>query len=415
MEQASAAAHAWVDASAGVAGDMLLGALVDAGAPFAEVAAAVEAVLPDTVRLTAGQTTRAGLRATKVDVALVREDQPRREWTQIRELLERADLAQRVRERALSVFALLAEAEGRVHGVEPDRVHFHEVGAWDSVADVVGVCAALEALGVDTVSGGPVAVGSGRARTAHGDLPVPVPAVLELARGWQVVAGGDGELATPTGVALLRSLASRCEDLPAMQVSAVGVGAGTRDPAGRANVVRVVLGAPSAGRPEEAAEPMWVLEANVDDLDPRVWPTVLADLLDAGAADAWLTPILMKKGRPAHTVSVLCAGAVRDALRERVFRHTTTFGVREHPVERSALSRDWFPVPVRGGQVRVKVSLDGSGRVVHATPEFDDAGALAGSTGLPVREILEEATAAARAAGVAVGERLPPAARPDAP
>jgi uncharacterized protein (TIGR00299 family) protein len=410
MEQRAAGpvgVHAWVDASAGVAGDMLLGALVDAGAPLEEVSRAVEAVLPDTVRLTAGETTRAGLRATKVDVVLLREDQPRREWTQVRAMVQVSDLAERVRERALAVFATLAGAEARVHGVNPESVHFHEVGAWDSIADVVGVCAALESLGVEAVSGGPVAVGSGRTRTAHGDVPVPVPAVLELARGWQVVAGGDGELATPTGLALLRALASACEGVPSMEVTAVGVGAGTRDPAGRANVVRVVVGSPSTGLVGAAREPMWVLEANVDDLDPRVWPSVLADLLAAGAADAWLTPILMKKGRPAHTVSVLCSSDARDELRDKLFRHTTTFGLREHAVERSALCRDWFPVLVGGDQVRVKVSLDADGKVVHATPEFDDAKALAEASGRPVREVLDEAVAATRAAGVVVGAFLP--------
>jgi pyridinium-3,5-bisthiocarboxylic acid mononucleotide nickel chelatase len=400
--------HAWVDASAGVAGDMLLGALVDAGAPLQEVSRAVEAVLPDTVRLTAGETTRAGLRATKIDVVLLREDQPRREWTQVRALVQGAGLAERVRGRALAVFATLADAEARVHGVDPETVHFHEVGAWDSIADVVGVCAALESLGVEAVSGGPVAVGSGRTRTAHGDVPVPVPAVLELARGWQVVAGGDGELATPTGLALLRTLAAACEGVPSMEVSAVGVGAGTRDPAGRANVVRVVVGSPSAGRAGVTGEPMWVLEANVDDLDPRVWPSVLADLLAAGAADAWLTPILMKKGRPAHTVSVLCSGDSREGLRDRLFHHTTTFGLREHAVERRALVRDWFPVPVAGGQARVKVSLAADGTVVHATPEFEDAKVLAESAGRPVREVLDEVVAASFAAGVVVGAPLPP-------
>ena len=410
MEQSPAAGpgrHAWVDASAGVAGDMLLGALVDAGALLEEVRRCIEAVLPETVRVTQAPTSRAGLRATKVDVELLRPDQPHRDWRTIRGLLAHADLPSRVRDRALGVFAALAEAEGRVHGTDAEAVQFHEVGAWDSVADVVGVCAALELLGVDTLSAGAVAVGSGRTGGAHGDLPVPVPAVLELARGWQVVAGGDGELATPTGLALVRTLASACEDLPAMQVAAVGVGAGTRDPAGRANVVRVVVGARPAGQDGAATEPMWVLEANVDDLDPRVWPSVLADLLAAGATDAWLTPILMKKGRPAHTVSVLCAGDARAGLRDRLFRHTSTFGLREHAVERRALARDWVAVPVTGGQVRVKVSLDAEGRVVHATPEFDDARALADSTGVPVRAVLDEAAAAARAAGIVVGTPLP--------
>jgi pyridinium-3,5-bisthiocarboxylic acid mononucleotide nickel chelatase len=406
MEDTAQPRQAWVDASAGVAGDMLLGALVDAGAALEEVQRCVEAVLPDTLRITPSEVTRAGLRATKVDIELVRPDQPHRAWREIRGLLTGAPLPTRVRKRSLAVFAALAEAEGRVHGGNPQDVQFHEVGAWDSVADVVGVCAALESLRVDALTAGPVALGSGRTAGAHGDLPVPVPAVLELARGWRVLAGGDGELATPTGVALVRTLASTCEELPPMEVGAVGVGAGTRDPADRANVVRVVVGAPSASG-SGGTESLWVLEANVDDLDPRVWPSVLAGLLDAGAADAWLTPVLMKKGRPAHTVSVLCPPAARESLRAMLFRQTTTFGVREHEVHRHSLRRAWRSVGVRDGQVRVKVSVDEAGLVVHATPELEDASMLADAAGAPVRDLLDEAVAAAHTAGIRPGLPLP--------
>ena len=406
MEDRGAGRRAWVDASAGVAGDMLLGALVDAGAPLEDVRRAVEAVLPGTVRITASEVTRAGLRATKADVTLVREDQPHRPWREIRETLTGADLPDRVRGWSLAVFEALAQAEARVHGSEPDDVEFHEVGAWDSVADVVGVCAALESLAVATLTAGPVALGSGRTSGAHGDLPVPVPAVLELSRGWQVLGGGDGELATPTGVALVRALASACESLPPMEVAATGVGAGTRDPAGRPNVVRVVVGT-SAGSGAGGTESLWQLEANVDDLDPRVWPSVLRELLAAGAVDAWLTPVLMKKGRPAHTVAALCPAPAREALRALLFRHTTTFGVRESQVERRSLRRDWRTVRLRDGQVRVKVSLDEQGRVVHATPELEDAGALAEASAAPVRELLDEAVAAAHALGIRPGAPLP--------
>ena len=300
---ADAAAHLWVDASAGIAGDMLLGALLDAGASLDAVRSAVGAVVPGEVAVRTSTVTRAGLRALKVDVESLGEGHPHRSWTRIRTLLESADLPTAVREPALAVFARLADAEGRVHGIPPDDVAFHEVGSWDAIADIVGVCAALADLGVGRVTASPVAVGSGRVRAAHGDLPVPPPAVLELARGWQVLAGGEGELATPTGMALLRALADGCGALPPLAVAAIGIGAGARDTAGRANVVRVVVGAPDGAAPTTSE--MWVLETNVDDLDPRLWPTVLSALLAAGAADAWLVPILMKKGRPAHTLCVL--------------------------------------------------------------------------------------------------------------
>jgi pyridinium-3,5-bisthiocarboxylic acid mononucleotide nickel chelatase len=404
MTSAGAGGHAWVDATAGVAGDMLLAALVDAGAPLAVLQDAVDAVIPESVRLASAEVSRAGMRATKVDVHPTVQDQAHRSWLDIRALLERADVALRVREQARRVFQRLAEAEARVHGVVVDEVHFHEAGSWDSIADVVAVCAALDWLGVTSVSCSAIALGSGRVAAAHGHLPVPVPAVLEMSAGWRVLSGGEGELATPTGMALLTALAQESCDLPAMSVRAFGVGAGTADVAGRANVVRVVLGE-RTGRPDD---PMSVLETNVDDMDPRVWPTVLASLLAAGAADAWLVPIVMKKGRPAHTLAVLAPAHRRDVLRGLMFELTSTIGVREVVVTRTALDRFWVPLPVAGGQVRLKVAHRG-GEVVHATPEFDDAAEVAAERSVPVRRVLEEAVAAAEREGFVPGRRVEPA------
>src|SRR5690349_18293591 len=195
---------------------MLLGAVLDAGADLDVVRSALLSLVPGEVAVRTSAVTRAGLRALKADVESTAFEHPHRSWAGIREMLEGSALAEPVRGRAVAVFARLAEAEARVHGVAPDAVHFHEVGSWDSIADIVGVCAALADLGVTAVAAGPVALGSGRVRSAHGELPGPVPAVLELSRGWQVVAGGAGELATPTGMALLRVLADRCTPLPAM-------------------------------------------------------------------------------------------------------------------------------------------------------------------------------------------------------
>ena len=409
MILADAGRHAWVDATAGVAGDMLLAALVDAGAPLATVVAAVNAVAPGSIAMTSAQVRRGGMRATKVDVKPVAKEQAHRSWRDIRALLEQADLSVRVRDWAHRVFLRLAEAEARVHGVAADEVQFHEVGGWDSIADVVGVCAALDCLGVTSMSCSAVALGSGRVTTAHGELPVPVPAVLELSSGWRVLSGGEGELATPTGLALLTALACESCDLPAMSVHTVGVGAGTRDVPGHPNVVRVVLG-DRIDRPAEPADPpvMSVLETNVDDMDPRVWPTVLAALLDAGAADAWLVPIVMKKGRPAHTLAVLTTAGNRDELRRLIFELTSTNGVREVAVTRIALDWFWVPLPVTGGRVRIKVAHRG-GEIVHATPEFDDAAEVAAERSVPVRRVLEEAIAAAEREGFVPGSRIPQA------
>ncbi|WP_224387830.1 nickel pincer cofactor biosynthesis protein LarC [Pseudonocardia sp. ICBG1293] len=396
---------AWIDAGAGVAGDMLLGALLDAGADPEVVRHRITSILPGEVAVDIGPTRRAGLRATRALVRSTAEDHPHRAWADIRDLLAHGPLPPEVRDPALRVFGLLAEAEARVHDVPADRVHFHEVGSWDSIADVVGVCAAVADLALTALVSGPVALGSGRVRTAHGDLPVPVPAVLELAVGRPVVAGGEGELTTPTGMALLRGLTEQAGPLPAMTVEATGYGAGARDVQGRANVVRVVLGSP-ADRPAPAAGELVVLETNVDDMDPRVWPGVLQGLLDRGAADAWLTPILMKKGRPAHTLHVLTAPEGVAVLQAHVLRATSTLGVRRTVVSRHALDRTWTRVTVESAPVRIKMGVD-DGLIMHAAPEYEDVAALAVDRDLPARQVLESAVAAAEAAGLRPGAPVP--------
>jgi len=395
---------AWLDLTAGVAGDMLLGALIDAGAPITVVQAAVDAVLPDSVTLLTSPVTRAGMRATKLDVRLARPEQEFRTWASIRDLIESAPLDDRVKADALDVFARLAAAESRVHGIEPDDVHFHEVGAADSVADVLGVCAAVHALGISQVCASGIAVGSGQVRTEHGELPVPVPAVLELARQWTVFAGGVGELATPTGVALATTLARQCTSIPALKIRQVGMGAGTRDTAGRANVVRVVLGEPE-DQPDQT-EAAVVLAANVDDLDPRIWPDVLAGLIEAGASDAWLAPILMKKGRPAQTLHVLSPPERVVQLRRLIIEQTSTFGVRQTVVRRYALPRTWIPVQVADGTVRMKLAIL-DGRILQATPEYEDARALAELRGVPVRDVISETDAIAHSLGLVRGAPIP--------
>ena len=417
---------AWLDVSAGVAGDMLLAALLDAGADLIRVQEAVEAVLPRTVALSTTEVLRAGTRAAHLDVRVLVEDQPHRTWAEIRDRIRTADLDPLTRERALSAFGALADVEARIHGVPADEVHFHEVGAWDSIADVVGVCAAVTDLGIDEVVASPVRLGSGLVRTAHGHLAVPVPAVLALSDGWRVTGDGDGELATPTGMCLLATLASSQGPLPAMTVTASGTGGGTRDTPGRPNVVRVVIGeqAEVAGKPtltntntntdtdtdtdtdDLTIEALVVLAANVDDLDPRVWPGVIDALLAAGALDAWLTPILMKAGRPAHTVSVLARPADRETLRDLILDATSTLGVRETEVRRTSLARGWVDIELDGQRIGIKVAHR-QGRVVHATPEFRDVTAAAEALGEPARSVLERAAAQAVAQQVVRGETLP--------
>jgi hypothetical protein len=383
----------WLDLSAGASGDMLLGALVDAGVPLEIPAAAVAALPVEPIRLVTEQTARHGLGATRVHVHAPPSSE-HRTWTDVRTLLTDAALAPAVRDGALAVFERLAVAEGRVHRVPPEEVHFHEVGALDALADVVGVVAGFEHLALSRLTASPVTLGSGSARGAHGVIPVPGPAVLELLAGVPVVAGPvPAEMCTPTGAALLAARVDEWTTLPPLRVERVGTGAGGRDPAELPNVVRLVLGEPAEPAP---AGPV-VLETNIDDLDPRLWPGVLDTLFAAGASDAWLTPILMKKGRPAHTLSVLCRPEAAADVQAAVFATTSTIGLRLVPVGKVALERAQASVEVLGGRVGVKVAVS-RGRPVNVSVEYEHVAALARELGLPVKEVLRAATAAAETA-----------------
>lgn len=391
----------WLHCLAGASGDMLLGALVDAGAPLGRLQAAVDAVGVDPVLLSVESVSRQGLGATKVRVAAVRTPVVRT-WANIRGLLEAAQLPERVRAIALDAFARLAAAEAAVHRIAPEQVHFHEVGGLDAVADIVGVAAGLAALDLVTLHASPVALGSGMSRGEHGLLPIPAPAVLALlaAVGAPVYSGpAPVEMCTPTGAALLAATVSSWGPLPPMRVTTVGTGAGERDLDDVPNLVRLVLGQSveaDGPRVEPPAEPATVVAANVDDLDPRVWPDVLARLLAAGAADAWLTPVLMKKGRPAQVVSVLAAQAGLDAVRRVLFAETSTIGLREYPVIKRTLDREFATIDIEGQPVRIKIArLDGA--VVNAMPEYDDVRAAALALGRPVKVMLAAAVAAASA------------------
>jgi uncharacterized protein (TIGR00299 family) protein len=376
---------AWVDAGSGVAGDMLLAACLDAGAKVDVVQAALD-VLGLDIEVTSGRAVRGGLGGTHALVSAP-ETETHRRLADVLSLLARLDAA--VAAQAAAVFQALATAEARVHRVPVDEVHFHEVGALDAIADVVGVVVALADLGVERLVVSPIALGGGRVNTAHGPVPVPGPAVLELLRMHGAPAFGgpvDAELATPTGVALVTVLADDFGPLPAMRLDRVGTGAGSRDLPAHPNVTRLVVG--SAPTPADTTvEAAVVLETNVDDLDPRAWPGVLAALLGAGASDAWLTPVLMKKGRPAHTLSVLAPPHQADALERIVFEHTSTIGLRRTVADKVALQREIATVDLLGTPVRVKLARY-AGRLVSVTPEYDDVAAVASTQGLPLSEAL---------------------------
>ncbi|WP_117000994.1 nickel pincer cofactor biosynthesis protein LarC [Desertimonas flava] len=405
----------YVQCSAGVAGDMLLGALVDAGADRIEIMDTLGRLDVDGYAVTFERVQRGGVAATWANVVVDHVghdhrhdtqdhghdhthdhdhgDHPHRPASTIRKLLEASDLPGPVRDTARRVFAVLAEAEGAVHGIAPDDVEFHEVGAVDAIVDVVGIAAALHSLGVELIVAGPVATGRGTIRAAHGALPNPPPAVARLLASRQMPAFGvdtDMELATPTGVAVLAALADGFGAMPAMAVDSVGYGAGTADPPGRPNVVQVLVGRPAGQSLTPApGQQAALVEVNVDDVTGEVLAHTISRLLDAGAFDAWATPIVMKKGRPAHTVSALCDPARVEAIAAVLLAETGSLGVRASTVTRWPQRREHATVVVDGQSISVKV---GAGRV---KVEHDDAAAAAAALGRPLRDVIAAAERAA--------------------
>jgi pyridinium-3,5-bisthiocarboxylic acid mononucleotide nickel chelatase len=377
---------AWFHCFAGIAGDMALGSLVDAGADLGEVTEMIDRLPVGGWTLEAHPTQRGGIAAMRVEVGSA--DTPVvRTHDHIKGLVEEARLPERVRDRALATFAALADVEGRLHRRPPATVHFHEVGGLDAIVDIVGTCAALEVLEVSQVFASPVATGMGMVRSAHGMLPNPAPAVVELLRGAPTYGQEVGvELTTPTGAALLAANVSGYGPLPSMTIEATGFGAGSREIDDLPNLTQVVLGTATADNRHEG-QPVVLLESNVDDVTGEGLSHALARLLEVGAHDAWITPIVMKKGRPAYTVSALADPALAEQVARTLVAETGTLGTRGTTLQRWPATRTEAHVSVEGHPVRVKVS---PGRV---KVEHDDAVRAARRAGLPLREVLLRAEA----------------------
>jgi uncharacterized protein (TIGR00299 family) protein len=371
---------AWFHCFAGIAGDMAFGSLVDAGADLGEVVSIVGRVPAEGWSVEAEATTRNGVAATRL-IVRCEESGIVRTHAHIRGLLEEARLPARVLRRALEVFGRLAEVEGRLHRRPTASVHFHEVGGLDAIVDIVGTCAALEVLGIDSVRSSPVATGMGMVRSAHGLLPNPPPAVIALLQGAPTY-GLDVpvELTTPTGAALLSAMCDGWGPLPAMTISATGFGAGTRVLDDIPNVTQVVIGEAMAATVEEG-QSVVELATNVDDVTAEVAAHTVSALLDAGALDAWIVPIVMKKGRPGYTLCALVDPALAGEAARVMATESGSLGVRLQRHERRIAARSTVEVDVEGLPVRVKIS---PGRV---KAEHDDAARVAARTGLPLREV----------------------------
>ena len=381
---------AYLDCVGGLAGDMLLAALIDAGGD-AERVRRLPAVLGlGPIELVVERVERQGVSALHVEFRGTGDDH-HRTWKTIRGILETAELAEPVRARALDAFARLAAAEAKVHGVSPEDVHFHELGAADTLLDIAGVAELVEDLGIERVACSPLPAARGIVQAAHGALPLPSPATLELLCGAPLYGAEGGELVTPTGAALAAAYVQEWGELPPLVLERVGYGAGTRELAGRPNVVRVLLG---ASRPGSAQADVVLLETNLDDLVPELVPDAVERCFAAGALDVWTVPAQMKKGRPGFVLSVLARPADEAAVVAAVFEETSTLGVRVSRLRRHELDREERVVEMAGGSVRVKVGWLG-GRVVNVAPEHDDCAALARLTGRSVKSVWAEALAAA--------------------
>ena len=412
-----------IECFAGISGDMLLGALVDAGVP-PELLRQAAASLKIGAELRIHSVDRGGIQATKVDVLehgvpaqgeenhghhhegehSHRHERPSdhehthsRNWPQIRALISGAELPAATKKIALRAFQLLAEAEAKVHGIAPEQVHFHEVGAVDTITDIVCAAAGLDALGVTRWLCSPVNVGSGFVNCAHGRMPVPAPATAELLKGVPVYsAGPEMELTTPTGAAMLRALGCEFDAQPPLTVSAIGYGAGGRDPEGFANVLRLSIGTPVEAAIEKrsfSADRVIVLECALDDATPQVLAHAMELALEHGALDAMAAPATMKKGRLGTLLTVLCKPEHEDELEKLLFRETTTLGIRRREEERVILEREFVTVDTQYGKVRMKIASS-AGEIFNAMPEYDDCRRVAREHAVALRAVMEAAMAA---------------------
>lgn len=380
--------HLHIDAFSGVSGDMFLGALVDTGVPLAILEKGLKAIGIKGYRVREQQVIRNSLRATKVDVGIQKGFTKPLSLSAIRKTLVQSRLPDPIRTQALKTFQIIAEAEGAVHGKSPGKIHFHEVGVIDSLVDIVGTLLGVAHLNVTTVSCSPINLGAGTISTAHGLLPVPGPAVAQMAQGIPVFSNGPTlELTTPTGMALIRTLSQNFKTLPPLTPQTIGYGAGTANPEGWPNVLRLFLG-------QEEKESLFTsdriiqLETNIDDMNPQLYEQMMTHLFDAGALDITLTPTMMKRNRPGTIVSVVAWPQDLQVLTAILLSETTTLGVRIQELERAIVPRQVQTVRLPHGSIRIKIAELGNGQV-KITPEYRDCAALAERTKQPIQVIID--------------------------
>jgi uncharacterized protein (TIGR00299 family) protein len=397
---------AYLDGSAGISGDMLLGALVDAGVDPAQLIAELKKLPLADYDIRTARVMRRGIVGTKVDIEVAGK-QPHRHLSYIERIIGESTLSECVKQGAIAIFRRLGEAEAKLHNQPIEKVHFHEVGAVDSILDTVGACVGLEMLGIATLISSPLNLGAGRVDAAHGSLPVPAPATAELLRGVPVYSSGcEGELVTPTGAAVVSTVATGFGPLPPMKIERIGYGAGSKDFPTHPNLARLFVGtslepgevqdlpfvpsnqaATARVATDPTAEVISVIEANVDDMNPQLYGYLVDRVLVAGALDITSTAVQMKKNRPGMLITVLCAQDSVDAVAQILFTETTTLGVRIHEARRKVLDRESVKVETEYGAVSLKLGRM-NGKVLNAAPEYEDCRRIASERGVPLKQVM---------------------------
>jgi hypothetical protein len=385
---------AYLDCFSGISGDMFLGALLDAGVPahlFEETVAALNIG----AHMAVTRVDRSGISATKVDVSENHAEHTHhhgRHLKQIKQIIAQAGISDASKRIAISIFEALGAAEAKIHNTDIEKIHFHEVGAVDAIVDIVCAAVGAEALHVDEWVCSPLNVGGGTVKCSHGVFPVPAPATVELLKGAPVYSSGvDVELVTPTGAAIVKTLATRFSPFPQMKVEKTGYGAGTREIPGHANVLRLTIGESQPDLATKAPqETITVLEANLDDLNPQVFGYVMDRLLAEGALDAFGVPVQMKKSRPGTMLTVLCHPEDAAKLTQIIFAETTTLGVRRREEQRQCLQRKWVTVPTRWGDIRLKIASM-NGKITNYAPEYEDCRRIAADNHVPLKAVMQEA------------------------
>jgi len=396
----------YFDCFSGASGDMIVGALIDAGVPLEDIRSALGSLSIDRDAVWTERVQRVGISATKFQVrgedaghehhhhghgGVAIEVHAHRTLTEIYALIDSSRLSSAGKERAKSLFARLGDVEGTIHGTAAEHVHLHEVGALDSIVDIVSTVHALEVIGADRISASPLNVGSGTVRSSHGSYPVPAPATARLLEGVPIYSGTQRvEMVTPTGALLVTAYATEFGPIPSMKIGRIGYGAGTRNFEDTPNVLRVLIGESDAS---VSSHTVTVIEAEIDDMNPQIFGVVMEQLLAEGALDVFYTPIQMKKNRPGTLLSVIATPATRERLTSTIFRETTTIGVRYRDMMRECLERETKTIVTPFGPIRFKLALRG-GELLNAAPEFEDCVRAATATGKSIKEIQAAATKA---------------------